>query len=309
MTDITVRWLLRLYPRAWRARYGDELTGLVLQASGQRRPSLGLMADVALGGLRERLRAIGVLGNDLTPRDRAQSGILVVLWSWALFVLGGLGVDKAAEHWTAAVPPASARLGEVAFAVLIAAAAIGSVLVVAGIALSGRTFAAFLRAGGWQRARRPIYRASIVTGLAAIGLLALSTWAHHLTVAQRNGDSDAYGAAVLCWVVLFAGCLSSWAAAAASTVRHLDLTARLLALESRTATAVTATMVAMTMASSVWWATIAHSAPWFLAGTAPRTGGTVAPVNVVIPVALMLTATLMATVGARRALRNSRLVV
>ena len=266
MSDITTRALLRLYPRPWRARYGEELTGLILQASGGS-PSLLLKMDVALGGVRERLRVIGLLGNDLTPGDRARSGVLVVMWSWMLFVLGGIGVEKAAEHWQAAVPPASARLGEVAFAVLIAAA---------------------------------------VTGLSVTGLLALSVWAQHLSVAQRN---DAYGAAVLCWVVLFAGCLFCWAAAAASTVRHLDLTARLLALESRTATAVTATMVAMTMASSVWWATIAHSAPWFLAGTAPRTGGTVAPVNVVIPVALMLTATLMATVGARRALRNSRLVV
>ena len=308
MTDVTVRGLLLLYPRAWRARYGDELTGLILQASGHRNPSLRLKTNVAVAGIRERLRAIGLAGNDLTPRDRTQSGVLLVLWSWMLFVLGGIGVEKAAEHWKAAVPAASARLPEVAFAALIAAAAIGSVLVVAGVALGGRALAAFLRAGGWQQVRRPIYRASALTGLSVIGLLALSIWANHLTFAQRNGHDDAYGAAVLCWALLFAGCLFSWAAAAVSTVRHLNIKPRLLTLETRTAVAVTAAMAAMTIASSVWWATVAHSAPWFLAGTAPGTPGTVAPLNLVIPVALMLIATLLASVGARRSLRNARLI-
>jgi len=266
MSDITTRALLRLYPRPWRARYGEELTGLILQASGGS-PSLLLKMDVALGGVRERLRVIGLLGNDLTPGDRARSGVLVVMWSWMLFVLGGIGVEKAAEHWQAAVPPASARLGEVAFAVLIAAA---------------------------------------VTGLSVTGLLALSVWAQHLSVAQRNGGNDAYGAAVLCWVVLFAGCLFCWAAAAASTARHLNPTPRLLVLETRLAVAMTATMAAMTIASSIWWATVARSAPWFLSGTAPRTPGTVAPFNLVIPVAFMLSATLLASMGARSARRNVR---
>ena len=41
MTDIAIRGLLRLYPRAWRARYGEELAGLILQASGSRGPLCG----------------------------------------------------------------------------------------------------------------------------------------------------------------------------------------------------------------------------------------------------------------------------
>jgi hypothetical protein len=309
MTDLTVRGLLLLYPRAWRARYGDELTGLILQASGHRNPSLQLKTNVAVAGIRERLRAIGLAGNDLTPRDRTQSGVLLVLWSWMLFVLGGIGVDKAAEHWQASVPPGSAHLPEVAFDVLVAAAAIGSILVIAGFAFGSRTLAAFLRGGGWQHVRRPIHRASAITGLTVVGLLALSIWAHHLTFAQRNGHNNAYGAAVLCWAVLFAGCLFSWAAAIVSTARHLNLRTRLLQVETLIAVAVTAAMAAMTFASSVWWATVAHSAPWFLAGTAAGTPGMVAPLNVVIPVALMLAATVLASVGARRSLRNARLIV
>jgi hypothetical protein len=249
-----------------------------------------------------------VLGNDLTPRDRTQSGVLVVMWSWMLFALGGIGVAKAAEHWKAAVPAASARVPEVAFAALIAAAAIGSGLIIVGVALGGRTLTTFLKTGGWRQIRRPISRASAITGLTLIGLIGLGIWAHNLTVAQRNGHNDVYTAAVLCWAALFAGCLLSWAAAAVATVRHLNPTPRLLTLETRLVVAVTATMAAMTIATVVWWATIANSAPWFFAGTAPQTAGMVAPLNLVIPVALMLAATLMGSVGARRSLRNFRFI-
>jgi len=306
MTDRTIRALLSLYPRAWRARYGDELTDLIIQASEHRKPSLRLKANVALEGIRERLRALGMLGNDLTPRDRTQSGVMVVMWSWMLFALGGIGVEKAAEHWRAAVPAANDRVPEVAFAALIAAAAIGSGLIIAGVALGGRTLIAFFKAGGWRQIRRPISRAGAITGLTVIGLLGLSIWAHHLTAAQRNGHNDVYTAAVLGWAALFAACLFSWAAAAVATVRHLNPTPRLLTLETRLAVAVTAAMAAMTIATAVWWATIANSAPWFFAGTAAGTPGMVAPLNLVIPVALMLTATLSGSMGARRSLRNFR---
>ncbi|MDA8079993.1 MAG: hypothetical protein M0Z96_00020 [Actinomycetota bacterium] len=305
MTDITLRVLLRFYPRAWRARYGDELTCLILQSSARRSPSLRFLTNVAIAGLRERLRAMGLLGNDLTPWDRVQSGIVLVMWSWMLFVLGGIGVAKAAEYWKAAVPVASARLPEVAFTSLIVAAVIGAVLVVAGVALCGRTFAMLLRTGGWHQVRRPIYRASAISGLTAISLLGVSIWAHHLTFAQRNGHDLAYGVALLSWVVLFSGCLFSWAAAATSIVRHLNLKPHLLTLETRIVVAVAATMAATTVASSVWWVSIAHSAPWFFAGTAPGTAGIVALINLVVPVVFMLTATLLASVGARRSLRNA----
>ena len=308
MTDITIRGLLRLYPRAWRARYGDELTDLILQASGSRGPCLRLTADVALAGIRERLRAIGSLGNDLTPGDRTQSGVLLVMWSWMLFVLGGIGVQKAAEHWKAAVPTAKAGVPEVAFGVLLVVAAIGSVLVLAGITCGARALAPFLRAGGWKHIRRPIYRASAITGLTVTGLLALSIWAHNLSLAQRNGHNSAYSAAVLIWALLFAGCLFTWAAAAVSVVRYLNLKPRLLTIETRIAAAVTAMMATMTIASAIWWAAVAHTAPWFFAGTAPGTQGTVAPLNLLIPVAFMLTATLLASLGTRRSLHNARLM-
>jgi hypothetical protein len=307
MTDLIIRALLRLYPRAWRDRYGDELAGLIFQASEQPRPSLRLTADVAAEGIRERLRAVGVLGTDLTHRDRTQSGVMVVMWSWMLFCLGGIGFEKAAEHWRPAVSGTNAQLPEIAFAAFFSAAVIGSGLVVAGVAVGGRTLVAYLQAGGWPQIRRPIYRAGIVTALTMIALVAVAIWAHHLTSAQRNGQDDSYSAAVVGWAVLFAACLFSWAGAAAATIRHLSFSVRLMRLESWIAAVVAAAMAAMTIATAVWWATIADTTPWFFAGTPPHTPGAVAPSNLIIPAALMAIATVLGAVGAVRSLRNSRL--
>lgn len=114
---------------------------------------------------------------------------------------------------------------------------------------------------------------------------------------------------MLCWTVLFAGCLLSWANAAAATVRRLNPKQRLFKLQNRIVVAVTVSMAAMTVAATVWWATVTHSALWFFAGTAPDTSGTAAPLNLVIPIAFMLAATLLASLGARRSIRNSPYVV
>ena len=44
-----MRWLLRLYPRAWRERYGNELTHLVDETG----LSLGAAVDVTRGAINE----------------------------------------------------------------------------------------------------------------------------------------------------------------------------------------------------------------------------------------------------------------
>ena len=42
-----MRWLLRLYPKRWRARYGDEFAAIL----ETQRPSIGLFVDVLAGAL------------------------------------------------------------------------------------------------------------------------------------------------------------------------------------------------------------------------------------------------------------------
>ena len=57
-------WLLRLYPRRWRARYGDELAALV----ADERPSFGLFVDLLAGAVDARLNP------QLTPAPTPQGG-------------------------------------------------------------------------------------------------------------------------------------------------------------------------------------------------------------------------------------------
>jgi hypothetical protein len=75
---INARLLVRLYPRAWRERYGAELSALLdeLPAQGAR-----VAFDLAVGALREQLRAAFV---DVPERRRqAILANFVTLGSWA----------------------------------------------------------------------------------------------------------------------------------------------------------------------------------------------------------------------------------
>lgn len=306
MSGISLQALLRFYPRAWRARYGDELAALIMQSSGSRRPPWRVSSDIVLAGCRERLRAAGIAGDGLTPHDRAQSGVMLVLWAWVLFVLGGIGVAKVSEHWQAAVALSSRGLPAAAFDALVIAAAIGSLLVLSGIALTCLNLRRFLSAGGWTKVRRPVIRAAILTVLLVVATILLADWAHHLTNLQRNGHDNAYTGVFVLWILLFVACLFSWATATAVTARQIGIRERLLAVETSLAVAVSVAMTVMTVATAVWWGAVAQSAPWFFAGTRPGSVGTVLPLNLVIPACLMVIATALGTGGAARAIRNVR---
>ena len=60
-----MNWLVRLYPRRWRARYGGELEQLVRDLAGDRfRPALAL--DLVIGAV----RAHGGQGMEMLVRNR-----------------------------------------------------------------------------------------------------------------------------------------------------------------------------------------------------------------------------------------------
>jgi hypothetical protein len=129
-SDRIARALLRLYPREWRARYGDEFLALIADSGLSWREG----ADVIAAATVERLRAaVGVIRSQLDPteaqsyvpessfadslREAALFGSLVCLtvavfavfgvplprWTWWVFVLppgGGLHVAPSAQaNW------------------------------------------------------------------------------------------------------------------------------------------------------------------------------------------------------------------
>ncbi len=291
--------LLRIYPRAWRERYGEELAALVDELGGGARMSWRLRLDVGRAGLVERFRALGL--NGLPPRERAREGSLLVLYAWMLFVLGGFGVQKASEHWQAVTPAAKQGLPSAAFDVLVAAAGAGSLLVLAGVAAALPPLVALIRGGGWAEIRRPVLRAVALTVLTVAAAAALGLWAHSLTPAQRNGGDVAYSGAFVAWALLGAACLLAWAAAAAATARRLALPAGTLRLEVWLGAAVSGAMAAMTAATAVWWGSLAGAAPWFFAGRPVGASASALSPNLIVAAGLMVAATLLALAGSARA--------
>jgi hypothetical protein len=292
--DRTGRRLLRLYPEGWRARYGDELEALIVDASGGGRVPWRTRLDVARSAASERLAAAG-LGDGGTAGERVRGGVLLVLCAWALFVAGGLVVQKTSEHWQAATPAADRALPSAAFGVLAGAAACASLLVVAGAALALPSLLGFLRQGGWPQIRSRVIAATVVTDVAVVATIGLVAWASTLSAHERNGGDAAYAVAFVAWALLVLACLATWTHAAVTTARRLRLPDATLRAETWIAAAVTLAMVAMTVAAFVWWAALAGAAPWFLSGRPAGVSGAT--------VALMLTAAALAAAGTRQAVR------
>jgi len=297
----TCRRLLRLYPADWRARYGEELTALVVETSCGGVP-WRVRADVSLAAARERLRSAGLSG-DAPPGERVRGGALLALCAWALFVVAGAGVQKLSEHWQAATPAGSRGVPSAAFTALVAGAAVGTALVLAGIAAATPSLVRLVRGGGWPLVRRKVVVAAALTALAAAATVGIVVWARHLDAARRDGRDAAYAGAVAAWALLLVCSLAAWTAAAVATARRLELSPRTLRLEALLAAGVAAAMAAMTAATAVWWAALATSAPWFLAGRPPGEPGSPLAPSLLAAGVVMLAATALGAAGAARALR------
>src|SRR5581483_3808796 len=193
----------------------------------------------------------------------------------------------------------SRGLPAAAFDVLVVAAAVGSALVLAGIATALPSVLAFLRGGGWPLVRRRILVASALTVVLVPATAGLAAWAHSLTVQQRNGHDAVYASVFVAWVLLAVACLAAWTAAATGTARRLDLPSRVLRLEVFLAAGVALAMVVMTAAAGAWWGGVADAAPHFFAAT-PRGTAAFTP-QLLVAAALMLTASTAAVAGALRA--------
>jgi hypothetical protein len=293
--------LLRAYPAAWRARYGDELATLVEELADNARMSWRDRLDVVRSGVRERARVLIVGG--LPPREQAREGSLLVLFAWTLFVLGGFGVQKASEHWQAVTPAGKQGLPAAAFGVLFWTAGIGSALVLLGVALSLPGFVALLRRGGWTKIHRPILRASLLSLFGVAATVGLARWAHSLTPAARNGHDALYSGVFVAWVLLLAACLVAWTAAARATARQLSWSERILRLEVWLGLAVSAAMAVMTVATAIWWGALASAAPWFFDGRPVGSSASALTLNLAVPSAFMLCATALGLIGAMRALK------
>ncbi len=272
--------LLHAYPRAWRERYGEELAGVIEAESADGRISWRVKLDVIGAGLAQRARSSGLAGDEVPPEGRIRTGVLLVLSSWAAFVVAGIAFAKSVEH----VGSGAAYTG------MQVAAGIGTLAVVFGIAFVARPLSDFLRAGGWQTIHRPVLRAIGATGLTVVTFVPLVVWAHRLTYPQRNGSDGLYAGAFLVVAALAVASIGLWTHAALVTARRLELTRALLAGEALLAAVTTLAMATMTVAATVWWARV--------------DGGPL--VRMVLLTLVMAVATALATAGSFRSLRAVR---
>jgi multisubunit Na+/H+ antiporter MnhC subunit len=124
-----------------------------------------------------------------------------------------------------------------------------------------------------------------------------------LTAAQRNGHDAAYATVIVLWALLLIGCLATWTVAGVMVARRLEISSLVWRLEAVLGAGVALSMVAMMAGTAIWWAALARSAPWFLAGAPTGTAASPLAPALLVTAILMLIATTAASAGAVRALR------
>jgi hypothetical protein len=299
----TVRFLLRCYPRAWRERYGEELETLLAQMRTDGVATHRAQMDIVRAGVAERLLSSGLAGDGAPPKTQATSGSLLVLCAWAMFVVGGVLVQRFSEHWRQFTPSSARALPTGAFQTLTIAAFAGSGMVIAGGACALPRVLDYLRAGGWPEVRHRVLSASVASLLAFAAGTGLVLWAHRLDAYQRNGHDSLYGLAFIAVALLATAALAAWTAAIVATARRTMLPATLLKVEVGVAAAVSLTMLVMSAATGTWFLAMAIRAPWALREHARVSGASGLDAPLVAALALMAIASMLAGVGTFRALR------
>jgi len=296
--------LLRWYPSAWRARYGDELVALMEDSLDGGRPTPRFRWSVAVAGLRQRARSADALGCRGGPADQVRDGALMVLCAWAAFVLAGASFAKQAEHFGSSLPPSQVGLPAAAFTALQVAAVVGAALVALGALAVLPALVRYLRAGGWHDLRRPVLAASVASVVVVAATVGLAGWAHSLTFAQRNGADGNYSAAFVAWAAGVAVALALWTAVAVRAVRRIDTGRAVLGIEALLAAGVALAMAVMTAATAAWWVALSSDAPWFLRGARPGTSPSPLEPRLALTMVVMVAATAIAARGVVRAGRS-----
>jgi hypothetical protein len=86
--------LVRLYPLAWRERYGEEFGALL----AEERLSARVVLDVVLGALDARLHPERVLGRGRPVVQRLRGAEIAIFCAFIAFVVAGIGFQKMTEY-------------------------------------------------------------------------------------------------------------------------------------------------------------------------------------------------------------------
>jgi hypothetical protein len=270
--------MLRWYPKAWRSRYGEEFTELLISDIGERPRSRSRTADVIRGGIVARLADAGLCGCAPQAAAQVRASLAALACCAAVFLgFGGAMWSQLTIGWQWAQPDTVRTTvatvvmsgAVLVFAVLALLAALPvawsmvsalarggprgllgpSALFVAGLAVvivGGRHFGnGWPGTGGHPWARQGLVPGGVAAFSWASTVSVSSFWAHPAALA-------AFPAAELAWMALSPLAVACVVAGAATAVRRAELSPRVLRFEVRVGIAACVTMAVFLGGCCAW---------------------------------------------------------
>ena len=291
--------LVRCYPAAWRARYGDEFTQLLIDDISERPRAVGRTADVLRAGALARVTAAGLAGDALEPQAQVRSGLAWLGLALAGFLAAGLAIWSQLTigwQWSAPASPATTVAMLVMSGCVLCLVAL---LVLAGLPVAWTLGRVIVRGHG-RRLVVPLASAAASAAVLVLGSrhfahgwpgtggrpwagsdlvpgsLAAFAWASTLWVTSywfHPAALASFPAAELAWMVASPVALVACLWGAAKTLRRLPVSRRLLVYETRLA-ALTALAMAGLLAGAGTWVISGGAGPrgLFRVGTIDHVG-------------------------------------
>ena len=292
MTRRLARLTLRLYPLAFRRRYGEEMLALLAETP----PRVATVLDLVRGALVAHMRPPAAAAGRVGSADRVRASASGVLACWVAFAAAGFAFYKTTESFTAAGYEHPV-LGDVHFSIQALASA-ASVAVLLG--------ALPLIVGALAAARRePSLRLLVSVPALAVIVFAGLTGALVLVIHRANTyyPTPGGGIAFIAWGLAGLACGAACVVASRRALFAVPMPRGRLLTAFACGTLVTAAMVAITLATAVY----AIALPVDASGLAGAPNGPLQAVSVsaslVLEVVVMALAATLASTATRRGWR------
>lgn len=259
-----MRFLLRLYPAGWRARYGEEFAALLEDQPLTPRIAL----DTLLGALDAHVVALGSHGRTGMV-NRLRSSQIAVFCAYIAFVVAGMGFQKMTEYDDFMSARRHTLVG-VPFDVVVAGAAVSLLAVLAGgvpLALSALRYA-------WDRKRwdialllaTPALALALLLGYGAFLLHIANTGSAQFSRSAQSGVSlrDKVFFALLVGGFAVAAVASTWAVCVA--IRRAEIAASLFRFARIPALVTAVIMLTVAIATLIWGLGLRGAEPGLLSG-------------------------------------------
>lgn len=256
MSGRYARWLVRLYPRAWRERYEDEFVALL----EQRPLALWDLLDAMFGALDARLRPQVVSERRLVALSGLRRSVLAGLWAWIGLVVAGVGFRKMTEYEDFVRAARDSALVGAAFDAVV----IGAVVALAAVMAGGAPiiFAALRKAFVEGRKDVPLLLCvPLLSSTGFVGYLLVLTRLIYPALGRLAVHDSMNVALFLSMVTAFLFAAVSGAAAVSITVRRSEVGERLFRFALGPAVVAFGAMVVVLVGTVVWGLALAAQAP------------------------------------------------